>query len=399
MSNSRRPRKVIRTKTLYKRHRFPKKAAGRILFFLLVAALIGVGYIIMREWSMRFGKDAKPPVSSAPPVSSQQPVSSQEEVSSIEEEKSPALQAEYSAYVSAEELLQNKATLPSFMQEIKAQGYTAVTIELKPVSGMLAYSSKAADAVKYGAVTENADTLLNIIKAVKDAGLTPIASISTLKDQSLPHVSRNNSYAYSTQLSTNWLDDSLARDGKPWLNPYMDAARSYLCEIAKEIDTAGFKIIILENVMFPDKNTKGMNTILTEPSREQILLQTVNEITAAAPNATVLRVLDMALVSAGEGTLPMNKAISEAGGKTPALRIDLARVEANKEAICKGAGIVGASGYDKAIPVEEVVKGVLEQTAKAGVPEQGLAVIASKADCEKLKAVFEELSITQIIEE
>lgn len=285
-----RPRKVIRTKTLYKRHRFPKKAATRILFFLIILVLIGVGFLIMREWSARFGKDA-PKQNSSVTESSSLPSSeavSSETPSSTPQKPKPTLGN--TAFLEAELLMTDISAFKDSLARLRDEGYTSVTLELKPISGILPYKSAVLQATEYGLIDERASLDLNqLVAAIKEAGLLPAANISAFKDQNAAHVSRDNSFAYADQLKTNWLDNSLANGGKAWLNPYMENARKYICDITAEISRAGFEIITVQNIMFPDKNTGKMNTILTNPSREEILNQAFEEIKSSAPDSEVLR--------------------------------------------------------------------------------------------------------------
>ena len=48
-----------------------------------------------------------------------------------------------------------------------------------------------------------------------------------------------------------WLDNKASADGKPWLNPYADAAVQYIGDLIDELHTAGFEQMVLENVQFP----------------------------------------------------------------------------------------------------------------------------------------------------
>lgn len=48
-----------------------------------------------------------------------------------------------------------------------------------------------------------------------------------------------------------WLDNKASADGKPWLNPYADAAVQYIGDLIDELHTAGFEQVVLENVQFP----------------------------------------------------------------------------------------------------------------------------------------------------
>lgn len=392
-----RQKKVIRTKSLYKKRRLPQKAVSRILFILLIAILIGIGFIVMREWSARFGKNADKTKSSVPPssvVTSSELLSSAPIVSSTPEAV-PTVQTGKAARIAAADLLAANGNINDKLKTLKAEGYTSVSIELKAEDGMLAYKSTNEMAVSYGAVSENAIDLAALVKSITDAGLTPIAEISTLKDKKAPHVSNGNSYAYSTSLDVNWLDNSFDKGGKPWLNPYMDNARKYICDISKEISEAGFETILLRNIMFPDKNVVKMNTIKTEPSRESILNQLVTEVeTAVSSSVTVIREIDVAATAIASET-SFDAQIVRIPSENIGYRISLDSIENNKEKICMQSGIVGAEGYDKNMPPQEVMGHLLSAT-KATVKGNIIPII-SQADFAKLEQVFKDNGITSYI--
>lgn len=387
------PRKVIRTKTLYKKRRLP--VVKKVLLVLVILLLIPTGYIIMREWNARFGKDAQrnKVVSSeiSSTTSSSEIQSSQPQTKEPEEKQTSDVSK--TANISAQTLLQSGGDLSQKLSTLKSDGYTSVILELKSENGMLSYKSNNEMALKYGAISENAVDLSEVFKAVTDAELNPIARISTLKDSKAPHVSNENSYAYSTSLQTNWLDNSVANGGKPWLNPYMDNTKQYIGDITKEISDVGFKTIILENVMFPDKNTGKMNTIKTTPDRSAILNQFVAQVQEAAPDSNVIRSLDV--VFEAKKDVGFEFAVSKIVSKDIALDINLSQIEANKQQICEKSAIVDQNGYDKNITAVEVC-GELLDMAKAKSDNEIIPII-SLNDFNQLEQVFKDKDITNYI--
>lgn len=81
--------------------------------------------------------------------------------------------------------------------------------------------------------------------------------------------------------------------GKAWLNPYMEKARLYLSQLAADAAAKGFEQIAVSDVNFPTRNTRNMNTILTEPARTVILGQTLDEMQAAAGDVPIYNWVDM----------------------------------------------------------------------------------------------------------
>ncbi len=391
-----RQRKVIRTKTLYKKRRIPKSVLSKFLFVALILILMGIGYIVMREWSARFGKDANKNIPSSNPPSSVQSPSAPEnsDTSSSKPEAVNPSAIGKTANISAKTLLDSNGNISGELTRLKSEGYTTVAIELKAENGMIAYKSANEMAVKYGTISENAVDLKATLKAITDAGLIPIARISTLKDPKAPHVSNENSYAYSTNLETNWLDNSVAKGGKPWLNPYMDNTRKYISDITKEISDAGFKTIILENVMFPDKNTFQMNTIKTTPEKPVILNQLVTEVQAAVPNSSVIRSIDVVSTTLNSEN-GFHTVVNTIASKDVGIHINLDAIEAQKKQICEKSAIVDQNGYNKNITVAEVVGHLMEQ-AKSNVDGNIIPIVSAK-DFAQLEQVFKDKKISDYI--
>lgn len=282
-------KKVIRSKYMYKKR--SHKGRNTVLFILLIVLLVGLGYILSREWSKRFGSDAD--LSSFPQSSEE---SSRNESDNISNETSsePAMPVSVKAKLLPQvDMTKPAGELRELFQSYKDDGYGGVYIELKTSDGMVTFDTANEMAMQYGAVSAQPVALDNILSAAEDVGLIPIARISALKDPLAPHVSRSNSYAYENDTQYNWLDNEASLGGKPWLNPYMENARKYISDLCAEAASRGFELIILENVNFPTTPYYSrMGTIQETTTRAGILDQLLEECQSAAGAVPVISVVN-----------------------------------------------------------------------------------------------------------
>lgn len=287
-----RQRKIVRTKRLYKKYTVNKRALNMVYSALVIIILIGLGYIVSLEWSKRFGPNAPssmPHSSTLSIVAPSEPISSVESFDSSSVIEPPVTMSGMKATTMPPELLngQNDAAVEAFLEAAKTNGYNAVYVELKTADGKIHYKSTNEMAIKYGSIAEDAVDINWLTAKIKDAALTPIATMRTLRDPAAAHVKYDNSYCYNQNLTTNWLDNSVALGGKAWLNPYMDNTRSYIAALSKEMSDAGFKTILLSDVIFPDKNTRSMGLVNQTKPYAEILAQLVSEVASAAGDAQV----------------------------------------------------------------------------------------------------------------
>lgn len=291
------PRKVIRSKTIYKHKRRGNRKIGRVLlwvaFFLL---LLGVGFLFMKGLEkFRANQQAKPASSQVTPSSD--PASSEPEPVTVSLDRVFSLSGEEICSLTEE-------ALSARLKEAASQGYTAVTFELKQEDGYLSFLSENAMAAKYQTVRPDAKVLDTLILIAKGAGLKPMASLSALKDAVAPAVQRENSFAFLGNPAINWLDNKKELGGKRWLNPYMENARLYLADLCREVAGRGVEGIFLSNVCFPSPYISKMDTLIYEPERPVILHQLLEEVQAAAGEVPVYRVVPLKeLLNQAEGTL------------------------------------------------------------------------------------------------
>lgn len=126
----------------------------------------------------------------------------------------------------------------------------AVMFDLKDASGTVLYQSGSELVAGIDAQADNAYDLEAICGRLTDRGLIPVGRISAFAD---PVAAVRLEGAGIKYMNTNmtWLDNSQENGGKGWLNPYSEAARSYLSALITEAASLGVKRIVLDQYSFP----------------------------------------------------------------------------------------------------------------------------------------------------
>ena len=225
-------------------HRKRIKTRNTIIFILVLAVLVFVGYSIAGPLSnLLKGEKTELPSSSSQISSQNENASSQ--VSS--EEKLPEIDSLSCAYLPLE-TAKDADKLADFLDTIKSRGYNAAVLELKDEVGKIYFDSKNEIALEVSAVSDTAVlNLSEIVKAIKDSSVTPIAQIHAFKDR-IATKKADAKIKYKGNADWSWLD---AENGKPWLNPYSSVAKKYITDIAIELTDIGFENIMVSSVMFP----------------------------------------------------------------------------------------------------------------------------------------------------
>ncbi len=140
--------------------------------------------------------------------------------------------------------------LEDFISRAKDAGINAVVINLKNKDGEVYYPSKVKGATLNGQVQLD---LQSVTARLKQAGITPIAEMYCFLDRLMPYVDKDTAIMLEGGSGYRWLDNSAEKGGKPWLNPYSDAAAEYLTSLTGEIAGSGFEYVLLNGVQFPPK--------------------------------------------------------------------------------------------------------------------------------------------------
>lgn len=132
-------------------------------------------------------------------------------------------------------------------QNLASQGVGYAVVPCKDSQGYVYYQSSVATAQSsVSATTFDAAA----VQALKDAGITPIASICAFRDPLAPYVDRSMAVRYQNT-DYFWLDAAADAGGKPWLNPYSDGAVNYITALIDEVRAMGFEQVWLTGVQFP----------------------------------------------------------------------------------------------------------------------------------------------------
>lgn len=144
--------------------------------------------------------------------------------------------------------LTEEASIRAAAQQLASQGVKYAVVTLKDATGVVYYASQVpAAAASPASVTVDPARVAAIFR---EEGLIPVAKLAAFRDPAGARADHAMAIGYKGQAYL-WLDNKASADGKPWLNPYADAAVQYIGDLINELHTAGFEQMVLENVQFP----------------------------------------------------------------------------------------------------------------------------------------------------
>lgn len=144
--------------------------------------------------------------------------------------------------------LTEDASIRAAAQQLASQGVKYAVVTLKDSTGVVYYASQVpAAAASPASVTVDPARVAAIFR---EEGLIPVAKLAAFRDPAGARADHAMAIGYKGQAYL-WLDNKASADGKPWLNPYADAAVQYIGDLIDELHTAGFEQVVLENVQFP----------------------------------------------------------------------------------------------------------------------------------------------------
>lgn len=139
-------------------------------------------------------------------------------------------------------------------RQYKETGVHYVVIPLKDSTGYLYYQSALPDGAKsVAATTIDAAAAAS---ALREEGLEPVASICAFQDPIAPYTNRDMGIRYQ-DTEYFWLDAAQEAGGKPWLDPWSDAAVNYVAGVISEVKSMGFSTILLSGVQYPPYATSS----------------------------------------------------------------------------------------------------------------------------------------------
>lgn len=137
------------------------------------------------------------------------------------------------------------ADLKNAAAALKADGYTAVMVELKYDNGKLSYKSAVAEAKEYGANPSVAAlTLGDITSALHEAGLYITGRVCAFRDDL---AAKGSSELALMNTAGFRYSDGASR----WISVYSEAGQNYILSLLKEMKDAGVDEIMLRDYALP----------------------------------------------------------------------------------------------------------------------------------------------------
>lgn len=143
-----------------------------------------------------------------------------------------------------------KSKLESSVENLKANGFNAVVIDIKDEAGRLSYKSTVQTALDIGASQNMIANISSTIEFLKENDIYVIGRIVTFKDPL--YAKKVSEIAYKKSDGTLWTDYS----GNNWPNPYNEASWKYPISLAKEAAQIGFDEIQFDYIRFPSSEGK-----------------------------------------------------------------------------------------------------------------------------------------------
>ncbi len=168
----------------------------------------------------------------------------------------------------ADEVMHSPETLTQALADAKNAGYDGVVMPMKQYGGLLYYASMI-EGTDYCKAVQSELTAEEIVTMAEDAGLIPMAEIVTIADYTYPLYSFESGYFFENS-DDRWLDDKESEGGKPWLSPFAQASRDYLCAVAGELYSAGFARVLCADTEYPDfyeSDLKYIGKDVSDPER------------------------------------------------------------------------------------------------------------------------------------
>ncbi len=267
-----------------RRRRFPFKAVGMVL----LCCLLVVGGI----FSAKFLFDHLTTTPTNPSGTSSSPSDTSEPDTSVPDETSddgmagvPTLQTVRAFYLPTAAMA-NRTSLDTQLDAAKSAGFNGVVFDVKDISGNLYYVSETAGAVTAQNAVETAMTkaeLQDLFAHLKEKGFLAMPRLYAFQDPTAARKMPEARVLLKGDPGYMWLDNTLAKGGKPWLNPYSPEAHTYLIDLAKEVSSLGAPVLLLDSVQFPNQTAQASygTTTLSGLSKRDVLQKFVTDLSAA----------------------------------------------------------------------------------------------------------------------
>lgn len=174
--------------------------------------------------------------------------------------------------------LADTTALETTARQAATAGFNCVVIELKDKNGNLYYVSDTEAGKASATATADALSLSAVTDAfavLREAGVSPVPLLYAFEDAVASRTIAGAKVTVAGHADWTWYDDDPQSGGRPWLNPYADAAQAYITALSEELQTAGAGAIMLDGVYFPTQTAQADFTAAGDASlsKDQVLTQ------------------------------------------------------------------------------------------------------------------------------
>lgn len=149
------------------------------------------------------------------------------------------------------QVLEDNASLDAALTSLSQKGVDGIIFDLKDVDGMVRYRSSLELVETNRAQWETPYDLSRTLDRIRRAGMVPVGRLYAFKDRTATAHMYESAVKYMDS-PVNWIDDSKANGGKPWLNPNDKDAQDYILALLEEAANSGLGTILLDGVQFPE---------------------------------------------------------------------------------------------------------------------------------------------------
>lgn len=294
---SKKGRKVYRTNSYEKKKRL-KRALRILLGLIVIAALVFVGYSVGKPILNYLNKENEntdnveepwtPPAVTSEVTETLDTSGDSTEVTvepseTVTSPDNKINSSGLTAYMLSEDALSDPSQFSALLDQVKADGYTAVSVTLKAKGGKIYYSTASTMAKSDENAVVGNMPIQQIASLIKNSGLKMIAELNILEDNNRYGEYRDGSY-HALDGST-WLDTAADKGGKPWLSPFDDDTKELVRYMADEVLAAGFDYITVSGLTFPTFRNSDLNLLgdtVKDANRYKALIELANIIQTAA---------------------------------------------------------------------------------------------------------------------
>jgi len=214
---------------------FKKKEQKRNLLygfviFLVCAALVAAGYTGMDVYLLRHAV----------------PVKQAMEETVTQADSMAEVSLRFASYKTESVSLDSSVMLSALMNDITADGYSAVTFDAKRDDGTVGYASSLASVDTFGAVSAPSSRPEKSIRELLSNDILPVARVCCYKDNVVPQQAKDAAVMNGKKV----YKDS---DGNTYLNPDSEMAYNYLRDMIQELSGYGVTVFVLSGCDLPEE--------------------------------------------------------------------------------------------------------------------------------------------------